>query len=145
MLNQSRQVTLLVDDDESTREMLRLLLRPFDLHLITAQTSSRALALIKSERFDLYILDVWLPFVNGFALCKAIRCVDRSARILFYSGAAMPEDIRRGYAAGADAYVVKPDITGLVSCVEQLLTKDSGAGVARSATRPEYFPMAAGS
>lgn len=142
MLRDSRPQALLVDDDESTCEMMRFLLRPLGLLVITPTTSNQALRLINSQRFDLYILDVWLPKVDGFALCQEIRNRDRSARILFYSGATTREDISRAYAAGADAYVVKPAISELVSRVEQLLEKNCAVDCNQVATAAPYSSAA---
>jgi two-component system OmpR family response regulator len=123
MLTRSRQQILIVEDDDNTREMMSFLLKPLGASLVPVQTAHQALQLVKSRRFDLYIVDCWLPQIDGFALCKRIRDVDPLGRILFYSGAATRADIARAKFAGADAYVIKPDIEGLISRVEALLQK----------------------
>ncbi len=123
MLAQSRQQGLLVDDDQSTREMISILLRPLGLSLVTLETGYEALPLIRPGRFDLYIVDVWLPGMSGFTLSQKIKSIDPATRILFYSGAGTLADIERAQKTGADGYVIKPDIVGLVSTVQELLCK----------------------
>jgi CheY-like chemotaxis protein len=102
--------------------MLVTLLR---LELIQSKavgTAAQALDAIKSERFDLYLTDVWLPDLNGFELCRQLRDVDPFTPILFFSGAAYPADKKKGYAAGANGYVVKPDLHDLIGTIKQFIS-----------------------
>jgi two-component system response regulator BaeR len=88
----------------------------------TVATAAQALALIQSERFDLYLLDAWLPGLDGFELCRRMRHFDPHTPILFFSGAAYEADKKRGIEAGAGAYVIKPDLDGLVGSITQLVS-----------------------
>ncbi len=142
MLRQSRQQGLLIDDDESTREMMTLLLKPLGLSLVAVETANEALPLIRRARFDLYITDVWLPGIDGFTLCQRIRTIDSATGILFYSGASTAADIEHARTAGADAYVIKPDIAGLISKVKELLMK-SDRKYRVPAINPDYVHTAA--
>ena len=140
-----RPQILVVEDDESTREMMSFLLKPLGSSMLSVQTAHQALQLVKSRRFDLYILDGWLPQIDGYALCKRIRMVDPVGRILFYSGAARSADIERAKLAGADAYVIKPDIEGLISRVQELVKK-SGPRYSQCVVpshKPDYVFIAA--
>ena len=83
-------------------------------------TAVQALSLLKAEHFDLYMLDGRLPGIDGFELCRRMRAVDSRTPILFFSAAAYAADKEKGIAAGADAYVAKPDIHGLLARIEQL-------------------------
>src|SRR5688500_15090942 len=117
----ARLRVLCVDDDEDSRVMLTTLLK---LALIDAKavgTGAQALSSIRTERFDLYLLDSRLPDVDGFELCRRMRDFDPDTPILFFSGAAYETDKKKGIEAGANAYVIKPDVDGLVSSVKQFV------------------------
>jgi len=85
-------------------------------------TAAQALSLIQTEHFDLYLLDVWLPDLDGFELCRRVRVLDPPTPVLFYSGAAYDDDKKRGIEAGANAYVTKPDVDGLLGRVTELVS-----------------------
>jgi DNA-binding response OmpR family regulator len=71
-------------------------------------TAKKALDLIRNEKFDLVLLDNWMPEISGVDLCKRIREFDQATPVLFYSGAAFDTDKERARAAGAQGYLVKP-------------------------------------
>ena len=102
--------------------MLITLLRLALIEAKAVGTAAQALSLIKTERFDLYLLDAWLPDVDGFELCRQMRAFDPHTPILFFSGAAYEADKKRGIEAGADDYVTKPDVDGLVGSITQLVS-----------------------
>jgi DNA-binding response OmpR family regulator len=122
MLSNSRPRVLCVDDDEDSRVMLITLLRLALIEAKAVGTAAQALSLIQTERFDLYLLDAWLPGLDGFELCRRMRAFDPHTPILFFSGAAYEADKKRGIEAGADAYVIKPDVDGLVGSITQLVS-----------------------
>ena len=105
---------LCVDDDDDTRDILALQLRAWGLEVEVAGTAAEALELSQTKQFDLYVLDAWLPDLDGFELCRKLRRrAGSTARIVFFSGAAYDTDIKSGYAAGANAYVSKPNVCHL--------------------------------
>ena len=108
---------LCVDDDEDSREMLDKLLTFWQIETKGVGTAAQALSSIEAERFDLYLLDARLPDLDGFELCRRMRDVDPHTPILFFSGAAYDADKKKGIEAGATAYVVKPDIDGLIGTI----------------------------
>ena len=112
---------LCVDDDEDSRVMLGALLSFFDVEVKAVGDAIQALGLIESECFDLYLLDAWLPDIDGFELCRRLRLVDPFKPILFFSGAASETDKEKGIQAGATGYVVKPDVGGLLESITQFL------------------------
>ena len=113
---------LCVDDDEEAREMLSALLKFSLIETRAVGTAAQALSLIQAEHFDLYLLDAWLPDLDGFELCRRVRVLDPQTPILFYSGAAYDDDKKRGIEAGANAYVTKPDVDGLLGRVTKLVS-----------------------
>ena len=84
-------------------------------------TAVQALSSIQTESFDLYVLDVWLPEIDGFELCRRMRAIDRHTPILFFSGAGREADRKKGIDAGANEYVVKPEIDSLIETITQLV------------------------
>src|SRR6185369_16829492 len=119
----TRPRVLCVDDDEDSREMLTMLLKLALIEAKTVGTAVEALSSIQTERFDLYVLDAWLPEMDGFELCRQIRASDPYKPILFFSGAAYLADEKRGIEAGANAYVIKPDLDGLLVSVKHLVSR----------------------
>ena len=120
---QPRARVLCVDNDEDSREMLSTLLKSYRLETETVATAAQALSLIQAERFDLYLLEAWLPGLDGFELCRRMRDVDPHTPILFFSGAAYEADKKKGIDAGATAYVSKPDVDGLLGRISQLVSR----------------------
>ncbi len=120
---------LCVDDDEDACEMLSSLLQAEGLDVTCAGTAAEAWVRIKTESFDLYMLDGWLPHLSGFDFCREIREFDLITPILFYSGAAYETDKQKGFAAGANAYVTKPEVETLIRVTLGLV---AGARVARA-------------
>ena len=118
---------LIIDDHEDTSEMLKLLLGEEDYEVKIASTMKEALRLATNEEFDLYVLDKHLPDGSGLDLCAKLNEVTPRVPCIFYSGDAY--DIHRveAMAAGADAYVAKPDIEGLIDKVNKLLAQQDCA------------------
>ncbi len=137
MLSNPLSRVLFVDDDEEAGEMLSLLLKSQQIEVTCVQSAAEAWLKIKAECFDLYLLDAWLPQVDGFELCRQIRQCDSNTPILFYSGAAYDADKRKGIAAGANAYVTKPDLDRLIETTVELIAKASAdAAAARWVSNP---------
>lgn len=123
MLSKPRPRVLCVDDDEDSRVMLVTLLRLAFIEAKAVGTAAEALSLIQAEHFDLYMLDGWLPEIDGFELCRRMRALDPHIPILFFSGAAYQADKRKGIEAGADDYVIKPNISELVTVIKQFISR----------------------
>jgi DNA-binding response OmpR family regulator len=117
--------------------MLVSLLRLAFVDAQAVGTAAQALSLIQAEHFDLYMLDGWLPEINGFELCRRLRALDSRTPILFFSGAAYEADKKNGFEAGADDYVVKPNISELVRSVKQFMSRD-----VKQPVRREIQPLA---
>lgn len=99
---------LCTEDDEDTRELLVYVLNMAGYEVICTDSPLKALDMIKAERFDLCLMDNWMPGLSGEDLCKKIREFDSKTPILFYSGAAYDADRKRAMNSGAQGYLVKP-------------------------------------
>lgn len=102
----NRASILCVEDDKDTCELLSVLFPDYDV--VFAHTASEGLRLFKSRKFDLCILDNWLPDGSGIELCKKIRALDENVQIVFASAAGFKSDIQKALDAGACEYLVKP-------------------------------------
>ena len=95
------------------------------------ETAAQALSSIRAEHFDLYLLDSRLPDGDGFELCRQIRNYDSQTPILFFSGAAFDADKKRGLEAGANAYVIKPDLESLLGSIKQFVSQGESNATAK--------------
>ncbi|MBI3652307.1 MAG: response regulator [Acidobacteria bacterium] len=98
---------LLVDDQQNLRDMLAILFDEWGYHTVMAGTATTGLRQAMERRFDLIILDNWLPDLEGIDLCKQIREFDRRTPIIFYSASAMGNEDTTTLQAGANLFVLK--------------------------------------
>jgi CheY-like chemotaxis protein len=121
MTSAARKRILCVEDDEDTRGMMDALLGEYGYEPVIAASVSDALEKARSGGLALCILDHWITEGDGVELCRQIRGFDPYTPILFYSGAAYEADIQNGLAAGAQAYLVKPDFDHLKPTIDRLI------------------------
>ena len=114
---------LCVDDHQDTSEMLNLLLSQEDYEVTTALTMEEAISLSKNEGFDLYVLDKRLPDGSGLELCQKLQKLTPGVPCIFYTGDAYEVHRQQALAAGADAFVPKPNIDTLIDTVRDLLVE----------------------
>lgn len=119
---QARCRILCIDDHEDTSEMLRLLLTQEDYEVATAVSMQQALELATSKEFDLYVFDKNLPDGNGIELCVKLNEITPEVPRVVYTGDAYDKHKSEALAAGADAYVAKPNIDALIDNVRRLLS-----------------------
>jgi DNA-binding response OmpR family regulator len=108
MRTQNTPRVLYIEDHEDTRELVTLVLEQKRYEVVTESTIESGVKLAGSERFDLYLLDSWLPDGSGVDLCRRIREFDKATPIVFYSAAAYEIDRDEAIKSGAQAYLVKP-------------------------------------
>ncbi len=118
---------LIVEDEEAIRTGL---IDVFVYHGYQVEGSADGpdgLAKALTGRFDLVLLDVMLPGMNGFDICNEIRAQDRSVAIIMLTAKNSDEEIIQGLRLGADDYVSKPfSVAQLVSRVEAVLRRSHG-------------------
>ena len=118
----TRACVLCIDDDEDFRVMLVTRLRYELIEARAVGTAAEAISSTQTERFDLYVVDSQLTDLDGFDLCRRIRDVDPDTPILFFSGAADEAERKRGIEAGANDYVIKPDLDGLLGSIKRFIS-----------------------
>ncbi len=99
---------LLVEDDVNLGLVITDHLKSLDYDVICAEDGAEGLVKFNDAAFDLCILDVMLPVLDGFSLAKDIRKVNASVPILFLTAKSMTEDKIAGFEAGGDDYLTKP-------------------------------------
>ena len=110
---------LYIEDHEDTRELVTLFLTQKNYEVVTGDSIESGITLAAAQKFDLYLLDSWLPDGSGLDLCEKIREFDKTTPILFYSAAAYASDRESALQCGAQDYIIKPsqpsDLCQLVS------------------------------
>lgn len=101
---------LIVEDEESILLSLEFLLCKEGYAVTTARDGDAALHALQTKPPDLVLLDVMLPLIDGFELCRLIREIPalRGTRIMLVTARGREAEITRGMALGADAYLTKP-------------------------------------
>ncbi|RIK46192.1 MAG: DNA-binding response regulator [Chloroflexi bacterium] len=120
----SSQRIVVVDDDPVTAKVMRLVFEDEGYETVTLTRGSQAYAEIIGRDTQLVILDVNLPDINGFSLCKELRARRYYGPVIFLTGRADLEDKLEGFRIGADDYIVKPfEPLELVARVESVVRR----------------------
>lgn len=99
---------LLVEDDLNLGLVIADHLKTQDYEVISAEDGAEGLVKFNEEQFNLCILDVMLPVLDGFSLAKDIRKINEDIPILFLTAKSMTEDKIKGFESGGDDYLTKP-------------------------------------
>jgi two-component system OmpR family response regulator len=99
---------LLVEDDPNFGSIFKDYLVMNDFDVVLAKNGMEGFEKFKKEDFDVCILDVMMPYKDGFTLAREIREKNEQVPIVFLTAKTMKEDVLAGYKAGADDYLNKP-------------------------------------
>jgi len=123
---------LYVEDDPNLAFATKDNLEAYDYEVVHAEDGAEALDIINKEHFDICVLDVMLPKMDGFTLAENIRKSDKQVPILFLTARSLQEDKIKGLELGAEDYVTKPfSIQELMLRIEVILRRNnSGKPVA---------------
>ncbi len=125
MTKTSRASILVAEDEESLREALRLNLELEGYEVTTAETGPGTLKTVRSEYFDLIILDIMLPEIDGITICETIRMQHNDVPIMFLSARNSGADKVEGLKKGGDDYMTKPfNLEELLLRVDKLIVKN---------------------
>ncbi len=117
---------LVVDDHAPTRTLVRSILeqeRGETFEVIEAASGFECLKAADTQGpFDLILLDVGLPDIEGYEVCKGLRNVDKAVPIVFVTARGELKDFAAGRAAGADSYLVKPIARAALRSIVGLFT-----------------------
>lgn len=104
---------LIVDDVPKNIQMAMNILKNEGHKMFYAKSGEMALELIKQHEFDLILLDIMMPIMNGFDVCKILKddLKTKNIPIVFLSGKDSTQDIEQAYEYGGIDYVIKPFVT----------------------------------
>ena len=124
-MNQAQKKILIVDDDDEIRELLEFDVAQSGYFVDTAKDGLEGLNKALNNSYDLILLDVMMPKMNGFDVCKNIRNAKINIPILLLTAKATIEDKTEGFDCGADDYLVKPfDIQEVLLRIRVLLRRN---------------------
>lgn len=123
----SKPHIFLVEDDLSFGAVLKSYLEINDFDVDWVEDGQHALARFHKASFDICILDVMLPHVDGFTIGTEIRKTNSGIPILFLTAKSLRDDVLKGYRIGADDYITKPfDTEVLIFKLKAILKRQSG-------------------
>ena len=124
---------LLVEDDPNFGTVLKDYLAMNDYDVVHAKNGMEGFEKFKKDDYDLCILDVMMPYKDGFTLAKEIREKNQEVPIIFLTAKAMKEDVIKGYKVGADDYLNKPfDSEVLLMKIKAIVQRKSTDSIADS-------------
>ncbi|MDQ5845350.1 MAG: response regulator transcription factor [Acidobacteriota bacterium] len=142
---------LVVEDEQHLADGLRFNLEAEGYTVNTVSDGESALAILidQQQRYDALVLDVMLPGKDGFTVASELRAADQFVPILMLTARGRPEDVLRGFEAGADDYLPKPfDLSVLLARLKALLRRrewfnrdQSADATAASGHEPKEFSI----
>ena len=116
---------LVVEDEKDIADTIKLNLEIENYHPIVVNDGLDAIAAFKEQNFDLVILDIMIPSINGIDVCENIRLQDSSVPIMFLSAKSRSEDRILGLKKGGDDYLTKPfNLEELILRVSNLIARN---------------------
>jgi len=132
-MTEAQKKILLVEDDPNFGTILKDYLIMNDYEVTHAKNGMEGFEKFKKDDFDLCILDVMMPYKDGFTLAKEIREKNTDVPIVFLTAKAMKEDVLKGYKVGADDYLNKPfDSEVLLMKIKAIMQRKATETVADS-------------
>ena len=124
MIRKQKGTILLVEDDKNLGFIITDFLGISGYQVQHAEDGVAGLETFKNGKFDLCLLDIMMPFKDGFTLAQEIRQIDKNVPIIFLTAKTMNEDKIRGFNLGADDYITKPFSTEELSLrIEAILRR----------------------
>lgn len=124
---------LVVEDEDAIRELVATALRFTGFEVESAGAGAEALRAARNSPFDLLVLDVNLPDIEGFTICRKLRDDGNRAAVIFLTARDDPADLRSGFLGGGDDYVTKPfSLEELMLRVDAVLRRSKHTNTAPS-------------
>ena len=121
------ETVLLVEDEKRIRDIVRDYFTAHGLECHLARDGEEALDLLRDHDYDAILLDVLMPRMDGFAVCRTIR-TQSGVPILFLTALGGEEETLRGYALGCDDYVTKPFSLAVLLAKTRAIIRRNGGG-----------------
>ncbi|HCC70702.1 MAG TPA: DNA-binding response regulator, partial [Bacteroidales bacterium] len=118
---------LLVEDDLSFGSVLKSYLEINDYTVEWIDDGKYALDAFRKDQFNLCILDVMLPNIDGFTIASEIRIINKTIPLIFLTAKKLKDDVLKGYGLGADDYITKPfDTDILLAKIKAIISRRAG-------------------
>jgi len=120
---------LVVDDEKELVEMIKMRLEASGYEVIPAYDGQEALEKARKEKPDLIVLDLMLPKIDGYKVCRMLKFDEKYKHIpiIMFTARAQEEDKKLGEEVGADAYITKPfESQALLKKIKELLGEKNG-------------------
>jgi DNA-binding response OmpR family regulator len=117
---------LLAEDDPNLGQLLKnyLTAKEFEVSLVT--NGAQAMNIFRKEKYQLCLLDVMMPEMDGFTLAREIRAIDHHVPVIFLTAKNLKEDVIEGFKSGADDYLTKPfSMEELIYRIEAILRRST--------------------
>ena len=132
---------LIVEDDRNIAELLQLYLEKEGYAVITAEDGGKGLEKFRTIKPDLVLLDVMMPVMDGWAVCKAIRA-ESQVPIIMLTAKGETDDKVSGLKSGADDYITKPfEMKEVLARIEAVLRRVSGVSAEKKSRRLSFDKM----
>jgi CheY-like chemotaxis protein len=104
------QTILVVDDEPDIVKLVSISLKLSDFNVITAASGPETLEILKTQRPDLVLLDIMMPEMSGYEVCRTIKASPdlKDIPVVMLTAKGQKGDAEKGYEAGADDYIIKP-------------------------------------
>ena len=133
LMKDSNKKILIVEDDPNFGSILKEYLIINDYDITLAKNGIEGFEKFKKDDFDLCILDVMMPYKDGFTLAKEIREKNDSVPIFFLTAKNLKEDVLKGFKIGADDYLTKPfDSDVLLAKIKAVLSRQNAPALTNS-------------
>jgi two-component system, OmpR family, response regulator len=133
---------LVVDDDQATRHVLRKVLTSAGFSVVAAKDGVEALKALHARRFDLLLLDVWMPRMNGLELLGKLRATKARPRVVVMTSDDAPQTLLEAVREHAFKYVHKPvEPLALLQTVREVLAAGAPPSVEVISARPEWVEL----
>ena len=132
---------LIVEDDRNIAELLQLYLEKEGYAVITAEDGGKGLEKFRTIKPDLVLLDVMMPVMDGWAVCKAIRA-ESQVPIIMLTAKGETDDKVTGLKSGADDYITKPfEMKEVLARIEAVLRRTTGVSTEKKSRRLTFDKM----
>ncbi len=129
---------LVVEDDKNIQELLRLYLEKEGYAVTVADDGSQGLAKFRAIKPDLVLLDVMMPVMDGWSVCKGIRA-DSTVPVIMLTAKSETDDKVVGLKSGADDYITKPfEMKEVLARIEAVLRRSDRSGTGKNVRRLVY-------
>lgn len=132
---------LVAEDDRNIAELLQMYLEKEGYNVLLAYDGGQGLELFRTQKPDMVLLDVMMPVMNGYEVCKAIRAESKTPVIMLTAKGELDDKVG-GLKAGADDYITKPfQMREVLARIEAVLRRSDCAPVEKNARRLEFENM----